>query len=83
MIKKYASGLAEQFGLKLSKVSLVDGLKLGCRDIYLLNMSSKEHIVSAIIFRDDLERMKSVTGCDRLELRIRYSLARLQTMIES
>lgn len=83
MIKKYASGLAEQIGLKLSKVSLVDGLKLGCRDTYLLNMSSKEHIVSAIIFRDDLERMKSGAGCDRLELRIRSSLARLQIMIDS
>ena len=82
MIDKYVSKLAIQMGMNLSKVSLVDGKPLGCRDVSLLNMSSRERLVSALIFKDDLENLEKGDCCDRLEGRIRSALSRLQMMLE-
>lgn len=82
MINKYVSGIAGQIGMKLSKVTLVDGRPLGCSDTYLLNMSAKERIVSAIIYRTDLENLEKGVGCKRLEIRIRSALSRLKLMLE-
>lgn len=82
MIEKYVSDLAARIGVKLSKVSLVDGRTLGCRDSYLLNMSKKEHVVSAIVYQSDLADLDKGLGCDRLEIRIRSALSRLQLMLE-
>lgn len=81
MINKYVSALAAQAGLKFTKVSLVDGLPLGCRDTFLLNISAKERLVSAIIYRTELENLENGLSCDRLELRIRSALSRLQLML--
>lgn len=81
MINKYVSALAAQIGMKFPKVSLVDGLPLGCRDTFLLNISTKERLVSAIIYRTELESLEKGLCCDRLELRIRSALSRLQRML--
>lgn len=83
MIIQYVANIAAQNGMKLSKVTVVDGLPLGCRDTFLLNMSKKELIVSAIIYRSDLEMLESGVGCDRLEIRIRSALSRLQLLLET
>lgn len=83
MIKKYVSGVAKQIGMNLSKVTLVDGRSLGCRDTFLLNITAKEQIVSAIIYRTDLEHLEKGFGSDRLEIRIRSALTRLQLMLET
>ena len=76
MIKEHASDIALQMGIKLSQVSIVDGHTLGCRDASLLNMTSKGHVVSALVFQSDR------VGCDRLEIRIRSALLRLQMLLE-
>lgn len=81
MINKFVSALATQIGMKLPKVSLVDGLPLGCRDTFLLNISAKERLVSAIIYRTELENLENGLSCDRLELRVRSALSRLQLMM--
>ncbi len=82
MIKKYVSNIAVQIGLELSKISLVDGQTLGCRDTHLLSMSIKERIVSTIIYQSDLENLVKGIGCDRLEIRIRMALSRLQLLVD-
>lgn len=81
MINKYISVLAAQIGMKLPKVSLVDGLPLGCRDTFLLNISAKERVVSAIIYRTELENLENGISCDRLEIKIRSALTQLQHML--
>jgi hypothetical protein len=82
MIDKYVSDLAIQMGIKLSKVSLVNGQPLGCRDVCLLNMSSRGYITSALIFQADLVNLEKGGGCDRLEIRVRSALSRLQLKLE-
>jgi hypothetical protein len=83
MIEKYVSDIAIQMGMKLSKVSLVDGQPLGCLDVHLLNMSTKERIVSALIFKTDLENLENGISSDRLEVRMRAALSRLKVLLES
>ena len=82
MIEKYVSDIAIQMGMKLSKVSLVDGRPLGCLDVYLLNISTKERIVSALIFQADLENLEKGICSDRLEVRMRSALSRLKLLLE-
>ncbi|OGU15555.1 MAG: hypothetical protein A2076_12880 [Geobacteraceae bacterium GWC2_53_11] len=82
MIEQFVSGIATRMGMNLSKVTLVDGQPLGCIDVQLLNMSSKGHVVSALVFQVDIENLKNGVGCDSLEVRMRSSLSRLQKLLE-
>lgn len=81
MLTEMVNDIASQVGLQLSKVSLVEGQRLGCTDTCLLNMGSKGHIVSALIYQTDIDNLKNGTDVDRLELRIRAALSRLQVML--
>lgn len=82
MIEKYVSELAEQMGMKLSKIYLVEGKLVGCLDSHTLMMSSKGCNVSTIIYQTDLEHLKQGNGCSHLEANIREKLSRLQILIE-
>jgi hypothetical protein len=82
MIEEYAKDLALEMGIKLAKVSLVDGERLGCIDVHLLKLSTKENHVETLVYQVDLEILKKGIGCDRLDVRTRSALSRLQ-MLES
>lgn len=81
MIEEYVAGVAAQMGMKMPKVWLVDGLLLGCRDAYLLNISTQGRIASAIIFKTDFVNLNKGKDCDQLELKIRLALSRLQRLL--
>lgn len=78
MIYTYVIDLASQMGIQLSKVSLTDGKPLGCKDVCLLNITSQEHLISALVFHSDIENLKIGVSCDRLEVRLRKALSQLQ-----
>jgi hypothetical protein len=78
MIEEFVTDIATQLGIDLTSVSLVDGHLLGCNDAHLLNMTSKGHVVSALVFKADVENLRRGVGCDRLEIMIRAALSRLQ-----
>ena len=80
MIEDFVSAIAVQMGMNLPEVSLVDGHHLGCRDVHLLNVSSKGHVVSTLIFQSDLDNLKSGAGCERLKDLVSTSLSRLQKL---
>jgi hypothetical protein len=82
MIEEFVSALATQMGMAPPKVSLVDGHHLGCIDVHLLNVSSKDHVVSALVFQSDIDTLKSGVECDRLKVKVGASLSRLQEMLE-
>lgn len=82
MVVTYVSDLAAQMGIKLSRVSLIEGKLVGCRDTHSLMMSSKGCSVCTIIYQSDLEHLREGNECIRLEGSIREKLARLQMMIE-
>ena len=54
MIQEYAADLAAQMGIKLSRVSVVDGKLLGCRDSNLLQLYSGDNMESALIYQQEL-----------------------------
>jgi hypothetical protein len=83
MIEQFVSCIAARMGIDLSRITLVDGQPLGCIDVQLLNMSSKGHVVSALVFQADIENLKNGTDCDSLEVRMRSSLSRLQVLLDS
>jgi hypothetical protein len=82
MMTKYVSDIAQDMGIKLSKVSLVEGKTLGCRDTHLLMLSSKGCNDSTIIYQTDLDHLAHEGDKNRLDDRIRATLNRLQLMLE-
>jgi hypothetical protein len=77
MIKEYVSDIANQTGIKLSRLSLIDGSRLGCLGVHLLAMSTKEQRVDALVYQTDLDNLEKGSNCDALEVRIRNALSRL------
>jgi hypothetical protein len=82
MIQEYVFDIATQMGMKLSHVSLVDGYPLGCQDSYILNVAAEERIVSALVFQTDLDNLRKQGDCDRLEVKTRITLSRLQMLLD-
>ena len=83
LIYEYASSLALQMGIKLSKVSITDGQPMGCQDACLLHLTAKSHGVDTMIYTSELESLeKGIRVNDRLEARIMSALSRLQLMLE-
>jgi hypothetical protein len=83
MIKTYVTSLAEQMGIKLSRVSFVDGKLLGCRDSHLIQLYSNGEMESALVYQRELEALQDGIRRERLELRIRTALSRLQMLLQA
>ena len=83
MIKEYAAGLAAQVGIKLSRVSVVEGRRVGCLDVHLLHLDAEGQRVSALVYQSELDELQSRSCCERLELKIRAALSRLQMLLEA
>lgn len=81
MIRSYAADLATQMGITLSDISVVEGERVGCVDVYLLHLGSKGYNVSSLVYHSDFAALRDGGECDRLETRIRSALLRLQIMI--
>ena len=82
MIKEYATELATQTGMKLSGVTVVEGRRVGCLDVHLLHLTVDEHMVSALVYQSELDELQNNSCCDRLEMKIRTALSRLQILLE-
>jgi hypothetical protein len=82
MINKYVSDLASQLGIKLSKISLTDGIHLGCGDVSLLNITSQDHLISALVSHSDLENLEKGISSDRLEVSMRKAFSLLQMKLK-
>jgi hypothetical protein len=82
VIEEYITDLALQMGIKISKVSVVDGKTVGCSDAYLLRLYSKGKIVNALLYEAEINDINDKVQNDRLEIRIRSALSRLSLMLE-
>lgn len=83
MIRKLVRKHADEMEIKLSGISLVDGIRLGCLDMHLLNMSKDGRIVSILVHQSDIDNLQNGNCCDRLELKTRAALSRLKVLLES
>jgi hypothetical protein len=81
-IKVFSADIADQMGIQLSKIAFVEGNKVGCLDIHLLNLSTKGKLVSVLAYQSDVDNLLSGKSNDRLETKIRTALSRLKIMLE-
>jgi len=82
MIHEYASDLAAQAGIKLSRVAVIEGRRVGCLDVHLLHLAADRKLVSALVYQSELDELQNGSHCERLELKIRAALSRLQILLE-
>jgi hypothetical protein len=83
MIQEYASKLAGQLGIPLSFISVIEGRKVGCDNTHLLHLVSDGHLISALVQQSELEELQNSSYCERLEMKIKEALSRLQTLMET
>lgn len=79
IIREYATGIAAQMGVNLTKISVIEGPRIGCLDVHLLNLTSGNTVSSALVYQTELSRLQNGFQCDRLETKIRAALSRMKT----
>jgi len=82
MIQAYAAELAEQMGIQLSQVSIIDGKRLGCRDSHLLQLHADGRIEGALIYQTELDDLQKGIRRDGFETRILAALSRLNILLK-
>jgi hypothetical protein len=82
MIQEFAADLAAQIGIKLSRVTVVDGRRVGCLDVHLLHLVAHSHKVSVLVYQSELDELQGGSCFERLELKLRAALSRLQMLLE-
>jgi len=82
VIEKHTYDVATQMGIKLSRVSIVEGRRVGCADVHLLNLAAGGQRVSTLVYQSELDELQSSVSCERLEMKIRTALLRLQMLLE-
>ena len=82
MIREYAANLAQQKGIQLSGVRFVEGRSVGCLDVHLLHLTADKHQVSALVYQSELDALQSGSCVERLDMKLRTALSRLQMLLE-
>jgi hypothetical protein len=83
MIRDYASDIAAQMKVQLSKVTVIEGRKLDCFDAHLLKLDADGQQVSLLLYQSELDELQNNIVGERLEQRIRSAISRLQTLSAS
>lgn len=83
MLREYTAKLAEQSGIQLSGVSVIEGRKVGCSDGHLLHIIADGNLISALVHQSELEELQSGSNCERLQIKIKTALSRLQLLLET
>lgn len=78
MIEEYVSDIAARMGIVLPKISVINGRDTGSFRVYILNVGSEGKQVSALVHQSELNEIQNGTDCERLELKIRSVLERLE-----
>lgn len=81
MIREYAASFAVQNGIQLSGVKFVEGRSVGCLDVHLLHLVADEHQVSALVYQSELDALQEGICVDRLDMKLRTALSRLQMLL--
>jgi len=81
MIRNLVMKFAEEAGIKLTKIDVIEGKNAGCLDAGLLRIFSDKHSVNEIIYWSEMQALQS--GCNTVELeqRICRALSKLKIAI--
>lgn len=83
MIHDYAADIASQMGIQKLSVSVTNGIRLGCMDMHLVSFVSNGQSVSELIHHSEMDHLRNGIVSDRIEMKIRSSLLRLKSLLES
>lgn len=83
MIKEYVVGLAEQMGIKPSKVTIKEQPPAGSLDAYSLEISSNGKLVSERVHISEILNFENGQKSDLLEIKVRSALLRLKMMLDT
>jgi len=83
MIREYAADIATQMGIRLSRISVIEGQRVGCFDVHLLNLAAENQRVSTLVYQSELDKLQNGSSSERLEVKIRGALSKLQTLMEA
>lgn len=83
MIREYATKLAKLSGVQLSRVSVMEGRKVGCSNAHLLHLIADGNLVSALVQQSELEELQSGSYCEQLDIKIKTALSRLQVLLQT
>lgn len=82
MIQSYVTDLALQDGFPTVDVSVLEGARIGCLDVYLITIISKGQKVSSLVYQSDFNCLRDGEDCERLEVRIKSALQRLKLLLD-
>jgi hypothetical protein len=81
MIQEYIEDIAVQMGIRLSSVSVEEEWNTFCQDAYLVNLVSEGYQVDIVVYKPDLDNLKTGSCCDMLTERFKSALSRLQLLL--
>lgn len=83
MINEYITTIALEMRMHVPQMSVVEGVTVGCYDVFLLHLTSGAHRVNALVYQSELDYLQNGISCDQLEVRIRIALSRLQLLLRT
>jgi hypothetical protein len=81
MVTEFVNDIARQMNIPVSGVTIIEGSKAGCLGVYLLNISFKDKVVNALMYQKELDDLQKNVHSDRLEIKVRSALIRLQMQL--
>ena len=75
-LSKLINEVASEMGMPLTKVQIVDGRRLGCRDAHLVKIASNGNIISTIIHENDLSEDNSPARFEKTKNKIRCAISK-------
>lgn len=83
MIRNLVMKVAEEAGIELTKIDVIDGKDVGCLDAGLLRIYSDHHFVSEILYSSEMIGISNGLQNTAFELRILRALNHLKTSINT
>jgi hypothetical protein len=81
MVTGFVNDLAKQMNIPVSEVNTVEGSGAGCLGVHLLNISFEGKVVNALMYDRELFDLQNNVLSDRLEIKVRSALIRLQMLL--
>ena len=70
MVSEYVISFANEIGVKLTDVRLVEGRTVGCIDVYLLHMVANNRQTSMLVYQSDLDALQNGSCVTNLDNRL-------------
>jgi hypothetical protein len=81
MFTGFVNDLAKQMNIPVTEVNTKESSGAGCLGVHLLNISFEGKVVNALMYQKELDDLQINVQSDRLEIKVRSALIRLQMLL--